>query len=131
RTPGRDHSTTSLGPSGVGARLVNGVPIARLFWIEIRLHLSWIFIVAIITATVGGQLASLPPTAGETPQPDATLAWASGVAASLVFMLTVIAHELAHALVERHFGIEVTSISVHFIGSTAVVDARAGDPPAP
>jgi Zn-dependent protease len=107
---------------------VNGVPIARLFGIEIRLHLSWIFIVAIITATVGGQLASLPPTAGETPQPDATLAWAIGVAASLVFMITVIAHELAHALVERHFGIEVTSISVHFIGSPAVVDVRAETP---
>jgi membrane-associated protease RseP (regulator of RpoE activity) len=38
-------------------------------------------------------------------------------------MLTVIAHELAHALVERHFGMKVTSISVHFIGSPAVVDA--------
>ena len=107
---------------------MNGVPIARLFGIEIRLHLSWIFIVAIITATVGGQLASLPPTAGETPQPDATLAWAIGVAASLVFMLTVIAHELAHALVERHFGMKVTSISVHFIGSPAVVDVRAETP---
>jgi Zn-dependent protease len=43
-------------------------------------------------------------------------------------MLTVIAHELAHALVERHFGIEVTSISVHFIGSPAVVDVRAETP---
>ena len=32
---------------------MNGVPIARLFGIEIRLHLSWIFIVAIITVTVG------------------------------------------------------------------------------
>src|SRR4029079_13847322 len=101
RTPGRDHSTTSLGPSGVGARLVNGVPIARLFGIGIRLHLSWIFIVAIITATVGAHLTSVLPTAGETPQPAATLAWAIGAAAALVFMLTVIAHELAHALVER------------------------------
>lgn len=107
---------------------MNGVPIARLFGIEIRLHLSWIFIVAIITATVGSQLAKLPPTADETPLPDATLAWAIGLAASLVFMLTVIAHELAHALVERHFGMKVTSISVHFIGSPAVVDVRAETP---
>jgi len=107
---------------------VNGVPIARLFGIEIRLHLSWIFIVAIITATVGSQLATLPPTADETLPPDAKLAWAIGIAASLLFMLTVIAHELAHALVERHFGMKVTSISVHFIGSPAVVDVRAETP---
>ena len=107
---------------------MNGVPIARLFGIEIRLHLSWIFIVAIITATVGSQLATLPPTADETLPPDAKLAWAIGIAASLLFMLTVIAHELAHALVERHFGMKVTSISVHFIGSPAVVDVRAETP---
>ena len=44
----------------VGAGLVNGVPIARLFGIEIRLHLSWIFIVAIITVTVGGRLTDAP-----------------------------------------------------------------------
>jgi len=107
---------------------VNGVPIARLFGIEIRLHLSWIFIVAIITATVGSQLATLPPTADETLPPDAKLAWAIGIAASLLFMLTVIGHELAHALVERRFGMKVTSISVHFIGSPAVVDVRAETP---
>ena len=107
---------------------MNGIPIARLFGIEIRLHLSWIFIVAIITATVGSQLATLPPTADETLPPDAKLAWAIGIAASLLFMLTVIGHELAHALVERRFGMKVTSISVHFIGSPAVVDVRAETP---
>ena len=128
RNRGRARARAAGRAARVGAGLVNGVPIARLFGIEIRLHLSWIFIVAIITATVGGQLAQLPPTADETPLPDATLAWAIGLAASLVFMLTVIAHELAHALVERHFGMKVTSISVHFIGSPAVVDVRAETP---
>ena len=90
--------------------------------IEIRLHLSWIFIVAIITATVGGQLTALQPAA------DATLAWAIGIVASIVFLLTVVAHELAHALVARRVGLAVESISVHFIGSPAVVDVRAENP---
>jgi len=97
-----------------------GIPIARLFGIEIRLHFSWVFIIAIVTATVGGRLATLDPT-----DPNAKLAWVIGAVASLVFMLTVIAHELAHALTERHFGMKVESISVHFIGSPAVVDVRA------
>jgi Zn-dependent protease len=99
-----------------------GVPVARLFGIEIRLHFSWVFIVAIITATVGGRLTTLQPAA------DATLAWAIGIAASLVFMVTVIAHELAHALVARRSGMTVEAISVHFIGSPAVVDVRAETP---
>jgi Zn-dependent protease len=101
---------------------VSGVPIARIFGIEVRLHLSWIFIIVIVTATVGGRLASLQPAA------DATLSWAIGIAASLLFMVTVVAHELAHALVARRSGMPVDSISVHFIGSPAVVDVRAPTP---
>ena len=124
---GRGRAGAAGRAARVGGRSVNGVPIARIFGIEIRLHLSWIFIVAIITVTVGSQLATLPPTADETLPPDATLAWAIGIAASLLFMLTVIAHELAHALVERRFGMKVDAISVHFIGSPAVVDVRARD----
>jgi Zn-dependent protease len=101
---------------------VSGIPVARLFGIEIRLHLSWVFIVAIITATVGGRLTTLQPAA------DATLAWGIGIAASLVFMVTVVAHELAHALVARRSGMTVDAVSVHFIGSPAVVDVRAETP---
>ena len=101
---------------------MSGVPIARILGIEVRLHLSWIFIIVIVTATVGDQLTSLQPSA------DATLSWAIGIAASLLFMATVVAHELAHALVARRSGMSVESISVHFIGSPAVVDVRAPTP---
>jgi Zn-dependent protease len=101
---------------------VNGVPIARLFGIEIRLHLSWIFIVVIVTATVGSRLSAIEPS------DDATLAWLIGVVASIVFMATVVAHELAHALVARRSGMAVDAISVHFIGSPAVVDVRGPTP---
>ena len=76
----------------------------------------------IVTATVGDRMASLQPSA------DATLSWAIGIAASLLFMVTVIAHELAHALVARRSGMAVDSISVHFIGSPAVVDVHAPTP---
>jgi Zn-dependent protease/predicted transcriptional regulator len=100
---------------------MSGVPIARLFGIEIRLHLSWIFIIAIITVTVGDRLGSLQET-------DAGLAWVIGAIASLGFLATVVAHELAHALVSRRSGLPVESISVHFIGSPATVDLRATTP---
>lgn len=101
---------------------MSGIPVARLFGIEIRIHFSWVFIVAIITATVGGRLTSLQASA------DAPLAWGIGIAASLLFMVTVVVHELAHALVARRSGMAVESISVHFIGSPATVDVRAETP---
>jgi Zn-dependent protease len=101
---------------------MSGVPVARLFGIEIRLHLSWIFIIAIVTVTVGGRLGSLQQG------PDATLSWVIGAIASLGFLATVVAHELAHALVSRRTGLPVDAISVHFIGSPASIDVRAPTP---
>jgi Zn-dependent protease len=101
---------------------MSGVPVARLFGVEVRLHLSWIFIIAIITVTVGGRLGQLQPA------DDAAFSWAIGLVASLGFLATVVAHELAHALVSRRTGLPVDAISVHFVGSPATVDIRAATP---
>jgi Zn-dependent protease len=98
---------------------MNGVPVARILGFEVRLHLSWLFIVAIVTVTVAERLSAY--------QPDITppLSWAIGLLGSLGFMLTVIAHELAHAIVARRDGKEGDAIVVHFIGSPAAVDVVA------
>ena len=98
---------------------MSGVPVARLFGIEIRIHLSWIFIVAIITVTVGGRLNIVEPGF------DPVVAWIIGAVASLGFLLSVVVHELAHALVSRRTGTPVDTIAVHFVGSPTAVDARA------
>jgi Zn-dependent protease len=101
---------------------MSGIPVARLFGIEIRIHLSWIFIIAIVTVTVGGRLSSVQPAT------DAMLAWVIGAVAALGFLATVVVHELAHAIVSRRSGMPVDPISVHFIGSPAAVDVRAATP---
>jgi Zn-dependent protease len=101
---------------------MSGVPVARLFGIEVRLHLSWIFVVAIVTVTVGGQLSAVQPDAPEI------LGWVIGAVGSFGFLVATVAHELAHALVARHNGADVQAISVHFIGGPAAVDVRAPTP---
>jgi Zn-dependent protease/CBS domain-containing protein len=101
---------------------VNGVPVARILGFEIRLHLSWLFIVAIVTVTVAGRLSQFQPGI------DPGLSWIIGLVGSLGFMLTVIVHELAHALVARRDGAESRVIVVQFIGSPAVVDVVARTP---
>jgi Zn-dependent protease len=101
---------------------MNGVPVARILGIEVRLHLSWVFIVAIVTVTVAGRLVEIQP------EVDPAVTWAVGLIGSLGFMLTVIAHELAHAIVARRDGTPTKSIVVHFIGSPAAVDIVASTP---
>ena len=95
---------------------MNGIPVARLFGIEVRIHLSWIFIIAIITVTVGGRLNVVEPTF------EPMVTWLIGAIASLGFLVTVVIHELAHALVARRTGTPVEAISVHFVGGPAAVE---------
>jgi len=101
---------------------MNGVPVARILGFEVRLHLSWLFIVAIVTVTVAQRLSQFQP------ELVAPLSWVIGLAGSIGFMLTVIAHELAHAVVARRDGTEGNVVVVHFIGSPAAVDVIASSP---
>ncbi len=101
---------------------MNGVPVARILGFEIRLHLSWLFIVAIVTVTVAGRLTEFQPDI----QP--AVAWGVGLIGSLGFLLTVIAHELAHAVVARRDGATGRVLVVHFIGSPAAIDVVASTP---
>src|SRR4051812_26937785 len=101
---------------------MNGIPVARILGFEIRLHLSWLFIVAIVTVTVAGRLTDVQ--AGI----DQPTAWLVGLIASLVFLLTVIAHELGHAVLARRDGASNRVLVVHFIGSPSAVDIVATTP---
>jgi Zn-dependent protease/predicted transcriptional regulator len=101
---------------------LNGVPVARVFGFEIRLHISWIFILAIITVTVAGRLTQFQP------EVNPGVSWVIGLAGALGFMLTVIAHELGHAIVARRDGASGTVLVVHFIGSPAAIDVIASSP---
>ena len=68
-------------------------PFGRIAGMEVRVHVSWTIVLALIVVTVGAQIGTLEP---ETPAP---LRWAIGVAVALGFLLSAVAHELAHALV--------------------------------
>src|SRR5207244_1864750 len=81
-----------------GAGSMNGVPVARVLGFEVRLHLSWLFIVAVVTVTVADRLA------GFQPEIDAPVSWIVGLIGSLGFMVSVVAHELAHAIAARRDG---------------------------
>ncbi len=101
---------------------MNGIPVARILGFEIRLHVSWLFIVAIVTVTVAGRITQFQP------EIDPALTWAIGLIGSLGFLVTVIAHELAHAVVARRDGATGSVLVVHFVGSPAPIDVVASSP---
>jgi Zn-dependent protease len=54
--------------------------------------------------------------------------WAVGLAAAVVFFGSLLAHELAHALVARRHGVEVKGLTLWLFGGVARL---GGDPPTP
>lgn len=101
----------------------DGLKLFQVFGIEIRLDVS----VAIIFALIVYSLA-----AGLFPQwhPDwdALTAWSTALVAGLLFFASLLAHELAHSLVARRFGIRVPRITLFLFGGVAEIESEAKTP---
>jgi Zn-dependent protease/CBS domain-containing protein len=102
---------------------VNGLPVARLAGIEIRVSITWMLLIAVVTF-LGAEQAVL--TAPGLARPAH---WAIGFAVALAFLATAVAHELAHALVGRRKGLPTTTVMLGFLGGTAPL-AIEGERPA-
>jgi len=100
----------------------NGLPIARLFGIEIRVSFTWAILVAIVTLLGAQQVALTAPGLA------APVQWLIGVAIAVGFLVSVIVHELAHALVGRRYGVESTTIVLGFVGGLAPLSIQAPTP---
>ncbi len=105
------------------AKGTGGVSIGRLWGIELRVHWSLLVIFALI-------LLSLATGVFPSWHPDWSpgLGWVVAGAATLLFFASVVAHEMGHALVARHYGIPVHSITLFLFGGIASLE---DDPDSP
>ena len=86
---------------------------ARIFGIEIRIHLSWVLILAVITVGVGDQLSTSQPGWSDA------LRWGVAGTVAFLFLFSVLAHELAHGLVARSRGMGGGSVTLLFFGGAS------------
>jgi Zn-dependent protease len=98
---------------------VIGVPVARVFGIEIRVQLGWVFILALVGVLAVDQIQTA--SSGMDP----TLAWLLGALVAAGFFISSAVHDLVHALVARRRGIAVPSIAVSFFGGATPLDPTA------
>lgn len=96
----------------------SAINLGKLFGIQLRLHYSWFLIFALLTLAL------------VSPDWNSGFAWAIGVATSLLFFASVVAHELAHSLVGRANDIPVTSITLFIFGGMAMMTREASRPKA-
>lgn len=92
----------------------SSIRIGRIFGVDVGFHWSWIFIFLIVTWSFAtGVLNEAYPgwTDGQR--------WAGAVVVAAVFFLSVLMHELSHALVSNKLGLPVRSITLFVFGGVA------------
>ena len=99
-----------------------GIPIARVFGIEIRVTMGWTVVLAVVAVIAVGQLTAVDPDL------PSHLAWILGGIVAFGFFLSSVSHDLAHAIVARRRGVEVSSVLVSFFGGATPLDPTSPDP---
>jgi len=99
-----------------------GVPIARVLGIEIRVTIGWTVVLAVVAVISVGQLTAVDPSL------PSHIAWVLGGVVAFGFFLSSISHDLAHAIVARRRGVDVTSIVVSLFGGATPLDPTSPDP---
>jgi Zn-dependent protease len=101
---------------------MNGIAIARLLGFEIRVHLSWALVLAVIVVSVVSQIEALAPTV------TVPVRWAVGGVVAAAFFVSAVLHELAHAIVARRAGVQNRVLIVLFFGGTTSPGIEAARP---
>jgi Zn-dependent protease len=98
-----------------------GLRIARIFGIPVYVHPSWVVIFGLITWTLA--TGYFP---AQRPDLPAASYWGKGLIASALFFLSILLHELGHALMAMRNGIRIRSITLFIFGGVARMET---DPP--
>ncbi len=99
------------------------IEIIEIFGFKIRIDPSWFVIAVLVTWNFAG--LAFPARLPGLPQ---AIYWAMGVAGALGYFLSVVLHELSHAMVARTYGLEMRGITLFIFGGVAELP---GEPPSP
>jgi Zn-dependent protease len=99
--------------------LAPSVRLGRVVGIPIGLHYSWFIIAALITSSLSGQFRL------EHPEWATALVWATSAITAALFFVTLLAHELSHAVVAMARGLPVRSITLFALGGIAQIEKEA------
>lgn len=97
------------------------IPLGTVSGIRIGLHYSWLIIAFLISLSLGSNFAATNPEWGPG------IIWATAIATALLFFVTIVVHELSHAMVAKSHGLPVRSITLFALGGVAEIEQEAGD----
>ena len=94
----------------------------KIFGIEVGLHYSWLLIALLIVMSLEGQFAAQHSDWSQA------VIWSISILTALFFFVTLVTHELSHALVAKARGISTRSITLFALGGVASIEEEPHDP---
>jgi Zn-dependent protease/CBS domain-containing protein len=104
--------------------------VARVYGIPVRIDYRWFLVFALSVALIAANVRKHPMQlfAYHIPATSELTAWALGIATTLGLFLSVLGHELSHALMARMEGIEIEEIVLHPFGGLARLSTQPESP---
>jgi len=103
-------------PTGTGS-----IQLARIFGIRIGVSMSWFVVLFVFIFILSGYFRDVL-------NGSSTQAYVVAVSAAMLFFVSLILHELGHALVARRSGIQVDGIDLWFFGGIAKMSRDSESP---
>jgi len=94
--------------------MTSSFKLGRVFGVDVGVHWSWVFIFVLVTwSFAAGVLDQFYPQWSDAQR------WIAGAFVAGIFFLSVLAHELSHAIVSNRNGLPVRSITLFVFGGVA------------
>ncbi|HKT05488.1 MAG TPA: M50 family metallopeptidase [Rugosimonospora sp.] len=101
---------------------MGGIPLGRVLGVPVFLTVPWLLLAALITLTYGRFVAL------RHPELSPGVAYLTGFGMVLCLLVSVLLHELGHALTARRFGIGVRGITLEMLGGYTEMERDAPSP---
>jgi Zn-dependent protease len=111
--------------AGLGAPAERNDPgalrVGSIGGIDVMVRSSWLLVAALMSSVVAPGIERVAPGLGPWK-------YVAGVAFAVLLTLSLLLHEISHALMAKHYGIGVRSITLHFIGGVTAIDGEPATP---
>lgn len=95
--------------------------IGQIGGVDVLVRSSWLLVAALIAVLLAPNVEQAAPGLG---------AWKylAGLAFAVLLYLSVLLHEMSHALMAKRYGLPVRSITLHFLGGATEIEGEAETP---
>ena len=100
----------------------SGFKIARIFGIDIVIHVTWLIIFAVVAFVLGDWFRITPGF------PGGVAPWAIGILCTLIFFACLLLHEISHSYMAKRSGLPIKRITLFIFGGVAEMSRDVDSP---